>query len=352
MYLEEKIDDTQIIELYKKGFIDVDCIRSMYNSNDILENYRNGNLDISFLNFVDDRKNVIRQELECGKITLEDVILLYSDKDGIDIEELKYIFEKQTLENENLAEYIPNDMAENKIEGLFESYFISHDDLSVLVSRGIISSEAAEEYANKMNTHDIFESIFGNATKAALTRDTEIGESKTPGLRIGSNKRAGQIKNDPMMLDMLYDEIGFDDRRLVLHGENNSLDGYTVRASDKYGLMAFTHHEKPGNATYIMSLQQGLFFLNRLVRKKALEDGTEEEKVTGVQSSATKQELRETEHVKVRNASRWLGRNIIDSMRKISDKFARDYRKELDYKDKIDELVDAIKEDYDERKRD
>ena len=74
----------------------------------------------------------------------------------VNIEELRYIFEKQSLENDNLAEFIPDDMEEGKIEGLFESYFISHDDLSTLVSRGIISSEDAEEYANKMVTHDVW----------------------------------------------------------------------------------------------------------------------------------------------------------------------------------------------------
>lgn len=351
MYLEEIVSDDDIMSFYKKQYISAECIKNMYSSKDILDNYRSGNLDVSFLNFVDDRQTVIRKELEAGRITLEDVILLYSDKDGINIDELQYIFEKQSLENDNLAEFIPDDMDEKKIEGLFECYFISHDDLSVLVSRGIISSEDAEAYANKMVAHDVLESIFCNATKAILTKETETGESRTPGLRIGPNKRAGQIKNDPELEEMLLNEIGFDDRRLVLHGENNSLDGYTVRASDKYGLMVFSNYDKPGNATYVMSLQQGLFFLNRLMRKRALGDGTVEEKVDGVQSSATKQELRETEHVKVRNASRWLGRNIVDSMRKISDKFARDYRKEKDYKDKIDEIVAAIRDDYDARKR-
>ena len=352
MYLEDEFNDDFILELYKLGFADEETIRTMYNSNDLLEKYRNGLLGTSFLNFVDSRQEVIREELESGKISLEDVILLYSEKDGINIEELRYIFEKQSLENDNLAEFIPDDMDESKIEGLFESYFISHDDLSALVSRGIISSEAAEEYANKMITHDVFESIFGNATKAILTRDTEEGESKTHGLRVGINKRSVQIKNDPILQRMLLDEIGFDDRELVLKGENNSLDGYTVRASDKYGIMVFSNYDKPGNATYVMSLQQGLFFLNRLVRKRTLETGVEVENVDSVESTATKQELRETEHVKVRNASKWLGRNIVDSMRKISDKFARDYRKEKDYKDRIDELVEAIREDYDERKRD
>ena len=352
MYLEDEIDDEFIMELYYYGFVKSDLILSMYSSDEILKKYREGFLSVSFLNFVDSRQEVIREELENGNINLEDVILLYAEKDGINIEELRYIFEKQSLENDNLAEFIPDDMEEGKIEGLFESYFISHDDLSTLVSRGIISSEDAEEYANKMVTHDVFESIFGHVTKAILTRDTEEGESRTPGLRVGPNKRAGQIKNDPFLQKMLLDEIGFDDRELVLRGENNSLDGYTVRASDKYGIMVFSNYDKAGNATYVMSLQQGLFFLNRLVRKRTLETGTEVENVDSVESTATKQELRETEHVKVRNASRWLGRNIVDSMRKVSDKFARDYRKEQDYKTRIDELVDAIRDDYDERKRD
>ena len=36
---------------------------------------------------------------------------------------IQYIFEKQSLENDNLAEFIPDDMDEKKIEGLkFENY--------------------------------------------------------------------------------------------------------------------------------------------------------------------------------------------------------------------------------------
>ena len=351
-YLDDKIDENFIISLYQNGFAKTDVLRELFSSDDLLESYRNGTLNGIVLNFVENRKEVIREELEKGKISLQDVITLYSDKEGIDINELQYILENETLEDADLAEFIPDDIDETKIEGLFENYFISHDDLSNLVSRGIISSDDADFYASRMNTHEIFESIFDNVSDAILVRDTETGESKTPGLRIGTNKRAGQIKNDPDLIDMLLDEVGFDKREIVLHGETNSLDGYRVRASDKYGVMALYNFDKPGNATYVMSLQQGLFFLNRLVRKRRVESQEHlEEKVDSVESTATKQELRETEHVKVRNASKWLGRNIIDSIRKISDEFARDYRKEKAYKERIDDVIETIREDYDERKR-
>ena len=77
------------------------------------------------------------------------------------------------------------------------------------------------------------------------------------------------------MNESLIDEIGFDKREIILHGDTNSLDGYRVRASDKYGVMALYNFDKPGNATYVMSLQQGLFFLNKMTRdnKKVLTSG-------------------------------------------------------------------------------
>ena len=36
----------------------------------------------------------------------------------------------------------------------------------------------------------------------------------------------------------------FDKREIILHGDTNSLDGYRVRASDKYGVMALYNFDK------------------------------------------------------------------------------------------------------------
>ena len=354
MYLEENIDDKFILNLYERGYMSKESIRFMYSDDEILRLYKEGKLDTGVLNLLTNRKDIIKGFVEKGKLSLRDAILLYSDEEGINIDELKEILENQSLENENLAEYIiGTNIPEDKIEGLFESFLISQDDLSILVSEGIISKEKAEEYANKMNTHDAFEKLFGKDRFAKLVRDTEgngyAGGVRTLGTGYG-NKRAKEDKIDPELRRLLIAEIGFDEREIYLSGENNSLDGYTVKASEEYGIMVFSNPDKPGNAAYVMSLQQGMFFINRYVREQELAQKTGRRE-SSMESTATKQELRATEHVKVRNACRGFGKNMVDSMRQLSPVLDKKLKSDKDYKARIDEVIEAIKEDYDERKR-
>ena len=112
--------------------------------------------------------------------------------------------------------------------------------------------------------------------------------------------------------------------------------------------MVFLKNDKPGNATYIMSLQQGLFFLNKMTR-----DNKNSKSATVLESEATKQELRETEHVKVRNAAPNWGGNVITDMKKLSPSFrAKLKEKDEAYMSNIDELVEDIKKDYFRRRDD
>ena len=148
---------------------------------------------------------------------------------------------------------------------------------------------------------------------------------------------------------MLLSQIGFDERTLTLRGTNNSLDGYKVYPSEEYGVMVFLKNDKPGNATYIMSVQQGLFFLNKIVREKRNRNGETEVGVE-LQTDATKAELRETEHVKVRNAAAGWGANIVDAIKMLSPSFKEKLRTPSEYRRNIEEVVEEIKEDYKERK--
>ena len=92
-----------------------------------------------------------------------------------------------------------------------------------------------------------------------------------------------------------------------------------------------------------MSLQQGLFFLNKMTRDNKNSKST----TTVLESDATKQELRETEHVKVRNAAPNWGGNVITDMKKLSPSFrAKLKEKDEVYMSNIDELVEDIKKDY------
>ena len=276
---------------------------------------------------------------------------LYSKEDGIQIDEFSDIVDGIELGDDSLTDYLLDDISPDKVKALFNRYFISHDDLSLLVARNIIDVKQAEEFAEQMATNEQYESIFNLDRRIIrLTSETEGGFGGNGGHRVGPGpRRPGQIKNDPELQELLLSQIGFDERTLVLEGTNNSLDGYKVFPSKEHKVMVFLKNDKPGNATYVMSLQQGLFFLNKIVREKRAQSG-EIILAEELQSDATKQALRETEFVKVRNASAGWGANIVDAMKKISPQFRSKLRTQSEYKASIDEVVEEIREDYKARK--
>ena len=104
-----------------------------------------------------------------------------------------------------------------------------------------------------------------------------------------------------------------------------------------------------GNATYIMSLEQGMYFLNNLIRNNDCDKNFNDNKA-GVESSVTKSTLRETEHVKVKNASKGWGVNVVEAMKKLSPTLKQKLKNDKQYNRKIDEIVDAIREDYEMRR--
>ena len=93
-----------------------------------------------------------------------------------------------------------------------------------------------------------------------------------------------------------------------------------------------------------------MFLLTRIEIKRQLEESSVISNDARLESTATKQELRETEHVKVRNASRKWGKNMLDSMRKLSPELDRKFKEKTEYKNRINEMIDAIRDDYDERR--
>lgn len=356
-FLLDEISEQDLLRFYDEGLITLKAIRMLYSDPEIIENFESGKIDFRVLNILENRAEIIRKELNTGKVSIKQIMDLYSKDDGIVVEEFSKIIEGYEIEDEALVEYLSDDISSEKIQALFNGYYISQDDLSVLVARNIISKKEAEEFATKIATHEEYESIFSLDNRyIVLTRETE-GEPGTGGgyhfpvIPGGETvpSRASQIKNDPELQELLLTQINFDERTLVLQGTKNSLDGYRVYPSEEYGIMLFLKNDRPGNATYIMSLQQGMYFLNKIVRERKNKTG-ENELGIELQSDATKSELRETEHVKVKNASAGWGANIVGAMKQLSPSFRERMKKPSEYKKNIEDVIDEIKRDYQERK--
>ena len=112
--------------------------------------------------------------------------------------------------------------------------------------------------------------------------------------------------------------------------------------------MVFLNLEKKSQATYVMSFLQGKYYLNKIQR--AQRQGKQIEIKEGLESTATKGEIRsDTEHVKIKNASRGWGKNIVKAMKQVSPVFSEKYKKNKTYREKIEKLSEEIGIDYDKR---
>ena len=352
MFLEDRITEQDVFMMYQNGsLITSAVIRALYSDHEIIELYKSKKVDYRVLALLENRTEVIKEELAKGRISANQFINLYATSSGLTNEEFLSLAEEYDFGEERLVEYLPDEVSVEKVETLFNNYYISQDDLSILVERNVITQKQAEEFATKIATHEQYESIFNLDNRfVILTKETE-GQSTGGGGNGGilpTVRNKPKLKNDPELQDLLLEQIGFDDRILLLKGANNSLDGYRVYPSEEFGIMVFLKNDKPGNATYIMSLQQGLFFLNKMTR-----DNKNSKSATVLESEATKQELRETEHVKVRNAAPNWGGNVMTDMKKLSPSFrAKLKEKDEAYMSNIDELVEDIKKDYFRRRDD
>lgn len=352
MFLEDRITEQDVFMMYQNGsLITSAVIRALYSDHEIIELYKSKKVDYRVLALLENRTEVIKEELAKGNLSANQFINLYATSSGLTNEEFLSLAEEYDFGEERLVEYLPDEVSVEKVETLFNNYYISQDDLSILVERNVITQKQAEEFATKIATHEQYESIFNLDNRfVILTKETE-GQSTGGGGNGGIHptvRNKPKLKNDPELQDLLLEQIGFDDRILLLKGANNSLDGYRVYPSEEFGIMVFLKNDKPGNATYIMSLQQGLFFLNKMTR-----DNKNSKSATVLESEATKQELRETEHVKVRNAAPNWGGNVITDMKKLSPSFrAKLKEKDEAYMSNIDELVEDIKKDYFRRRDD
>ena len=343
LYIEEVITEQDILKLFENKLISLETLQTIFSSEDLIKHYRNGTINYKVLNLIENRSDIIREELLKGKIGLPEVMGLYSNSNGIDFEEFSKIIENYEIETE-LVDFLTDEITEEKVEDLFKNYYISQDELSVLVERKVITKEQAKEFAEKMAISEAYDELFDNSNGIiVLTKETPEGESKTKGLRNTGGKRASKLKIDPELQELFLEQIGFGESIGRFSGINNSLNGYTIYASKELALMVLMKNDKPGNATYIMTMQQGMFFYHKLTRNESAKNKV-------IESDATKQELRETEHVKVRNASAGWGKNLVYEMKRLSHKFAEKMKDDAEYKEAIDELIEDIKTDYEERK--
>lgn len=357
LLMDDKLDDTGLIELYNNGFAGNDILKEVFSNKEIEKLINDGTLDVTAVLAIDKkREEVLRRLLEKNKMNKMSVTALYLSENGIDMFEFDRAVQGIEFPDGFISEMIDENSSIEKIEELFKKYYISQDDLSNLVARGIVTKEKYDELSEYLNSHQEFEKIFGAKSRIAkLTEVTDgTGEGHTPGLPGVYDPSRNRMKNDPELQRRLLSALGADSRVIYLEGQENSLDGYEVYGIEDLGVVVFGKFDKPNNSTYVMTVAQANYFLNVFERRNQarnkIQEGSEDTLETALESSATKQDIRsETEHVKIRNACAGWGKNIVESIKALNPKI-KEKLKDSKYKARIDDIITEIRDDYEIRR--
>ena len=346
IFTTERLGLDEVYTLYQDGIIGREEISDILSDDEIFDAILDGKMDYRALR--DLSADYIELALEEGSIGINELMMLY--KDELDFDRLKDVLDTVDLSNIELGKFIQDGTDKEKVEELIKGEYLSHDEISDLVSRGLVDKDKADKYVEMLSSLEEFKKLFDTEDRrATLLRETERGESREKSDPIGpvDPVRARQ-KIDPELQERFMKALGAYPNVIYLSGMQNSLNGYSIYGFKDEGIMIFLNLEKKSQATYVMSFLQGKYYLSKI--QKAQRQGKQIEVKEGLESTATKGEIRsDTEHVKIKYASKGWGKNIVQAMKQVSPKFKERIKKNNKYRENIEKLSEEIGRDYSDR---
>ena len=337
LYMLDRITEDDMFTLAAKGVVSLTTLGKLVTDEEITQHIIEGKLPLEAFKATKQNEEVLLELLASDKVSPRELGHFYSTNENMSAETfLTYLELIDEARENDISDLLDDDISKEKVQDLFSKFYISQDELSNLVGRKIITQVEADIYAKELEKHNNFNSLFKKDSSSIklVKRNESQGRREISGEGDGTTSRKGD-KIDFELKEKLLFEMGASHNVLELIGKNNSLDGYRVYGFERTGAMVFMSPE-PDNATYVMSLAQGLYFIKNFERENG-------EGASQVISTATKRALRNTEHIDVRNASKKWGKNMIRSIdRKGGDLSQRS----KEYRAKLDSICKEIEEDY------
>ena len=273
LYINEKIDDKDLLNFYKAGLLSRTSIYDFFSTSDIIENVTNGTFEESDLLAIPENKRVseLSKAYLYGKLQTENIMHMFLEHNIFSIEELNKLFEEKKPE-EDLSTFVTENSNPEKIKELFLNYHISYEDLTILKNTGLLSNEDFENFSNAIDKNKFYENLkhsnlvlhsLNDGVQTISTGRYYSGEPKT------SNKIKTDFDLEKEALQMLLDAPDFNKERdnipmitsLDENGKPTSLDGYACIPIYKYGLVIFEKFAR-SNSLFIMPYQQADYFLH------------------------------------------------------------------------------------------
>ena len=340
LYADEKISDEDIFDFYNSGLIDINDFVDLYSNEDVLKFFVEGKVSSDVLSILpeEDVYVFLSTSMWNGELDSKRIFDCYVNE-NIGIEQFRDILNDNKNEDD-ISDYIDENISEDKIIELYTNFIISDDELGKLNKNGIVSNERYKEIHEMIARDEFFDELKDSKIIYIGGQSENEGAKGKTGLKKNIFSRdvnnSKKLKISSETIKSFYDALGGMKENPVIDGKT-PLKGYSIVGLPEYDLVILENFEKHSNATYIMSFQQLLFYKNNNHKANMAFD------------IGSKSILRSSEKVNFHNHTSGFGKNIVESIKSMSDK-AKDRFKDNDYKKIINEYVKDIKQEYEKNR--
>ena len=346
-YIEKEIEKGEIskenlFEFYKKGFVDENFILNYYTDREILDLYEKGSIPSDCLKSIKDPDNIIQYFCD-DKIGIQDLVSLYLKSGNFSVKDLSDAIELNEENEYDISAFIDETTPFEKIKELFSNLLIDYSSILRLRNQGIINEEQFSEIKTALDTREFFQEIRDGKRYTVITsRERDGVERVTP---IVPRYKDEEDYSDEMKIisTILERDVEDEDYGLIesynSKGKPTSLNNYRIFGNEKLDGIVILQKSKKGNAVFVMSALQMMYFL----KGKENENGEFE-----VQDRMKdKSYLRTIEGVEVVEHSKFFGRNLVEACSRVSEKVSGKLKvSDKKYRKDVAEMVDDMLDKY------
>lgn len=325
MYYNDEISEEEIMNYYNSNLLGEEAIQMLFGQeyDRMIKQITDGSLSLKALSIIP--IEIISDNVIESKIGLDDVFRLYSEFDkAISAEELKYVvgeYEADYYLRKELGEDVGKkarivDLINEKcttemIRELYIADVLSHSDILELKERGILTLDQSKEIS-KIDRRRMYQKIFDG--KIVGAKESEKTEKKPEDIDKGGNKRSksSRMERDLSKKKTFFKSLGNCEFKPVeTTNPKEPFFGYTLIGYPEYGLVVLENMNSiKNNATYIITIEEF---------KSYIDDKSEESITITKGKLALKDEIKRGQAIQERYHVRLWGKNVIDTMRKLSD---------------------------------
>lgn len=263
-FLNGDIEMEEISQFYGDGFLDDGDIAEYYSEEEVIDLYKQNDVSIDALRTIKN-SDLLLQKYSDNEIDFDTMMSLYFDYDILSVDDLEMVL-ALTDSSVDVSRYITSDTSFKKIKELFANLIIDYSAICAMQRNRIISEDEFKELKGLINTREFYDNIKAGKKFRVVTNREEKRPTPISGPKEKEDEK--EDSNYESEIELISRVVGIDLKTapysliesINAKGRATSLNNYQVFANEEKGIVVLRKSAKE-NAIFVMPVEQMVYFL-------------------------------------------------------------------------------------------